>query len=485
MHRFHGQFVLHNQSENIYEEWHTSQIGNFRLETESSLPVTPIITADGYSIGLFLGYTISPTNQYAPKVTSVPQTLDLDNAAALENWIYSWRGRYVVVISISGIGTRLYLDAIGSMSCVYSITQQFCSSSTQLQPLHVWDEDLARTYGMPESGKFYPAGMTPFQSIRRVMPNFFLDLETMSTYRHWPQHSFKRPDDTADLITQIQSRLSDNIYTVAQEHGIYLSLTAGRDSRMLLAAARGMLDNIKLFTYDSQRITVDIHIARQIAAKNNLSWRLLPSTLPSAQDLEEWQVNVGHCVAGSIWQHSKDFSQLTSTHMRMPGLGGEIGRSYYWQPYDRSDSIIRAPDLLLRMHLPTDTTSLRNVDDWLASLPSWLDTYDVLDLAYIEHRLGCWAGPSLYGSDPYFLGQLVPFGDRYLIERMLSLPPHYRQKQEMTRDIICEAWPELLSFPFNRYTGIRYHFSRTGMRYHVRRLKRMMQYHTGYPRQRA
>jgi hypothetical protein len=328
---------------------------------------------------------------------------------------------------------------------------------------------------MPQSGRFYPAGMLPFDDIRRLMPNFYLDVDKMMPYRHYPKHDFKRTDDTEMLIAQIQSRLSDNIRSVAREHDTYLSLTAGRDSRMLLAAARDGVARAEFFTYDDAKETVDLHVAKKIAAKYKLSWRALPATHSSPEALNQWQVDVGHCVAGAIWRHSPSFAQLGPGRVRMPGLGGEIGRCFYWRPHDRADSTLSPVDLLARMKLPTDDMSLWNMETWIKSIPAWLNAYDVLDLAYIEHRLGCWAGPALYGSDQYFAGQLVPFGDRYIIERMLSLPPEYRLQQGMARDIIRQAWPELLELLFNRYTGIRRYCSRHGMRSYARQLKRAMQ----------
>jgi hypothetical protein len=215
MHRFHGQFLLHGQSKTRCEEWQPSQIGPFRLETHPSLPVVPI-RAGGRSIGVFLGYPIAPQQQYLPPVAWVPHELDLNSPPALDEWLYAWRGRWVAIVHGPNLGTRLYLDAIGSLSCVYSSTQGFCASSPLLYPCER-DEELIRTYGMPESGRFYPAGLTPFKGVTRLLPNHYLDLDRMTTYRHWPLHNFKQQSDTADLITQIYSRLSANIRSVTQE----------------------------------------------------------------------------------------------------------------------------------------------------------------------------------------------------------------------------------------------------------------------------
>ena len=79
----------------------------------------------------------------------------------------------------------------------------------------------------------------------------------------------------------------------------------------------------------------------------------------------------------------------------------------------------------------------------------------ILDLTYIEQRLGCWGGPQHYGHPHSSALRLFPFCHRKIFELMLKLPYEYRQKQELTIDIIRQEWPELLSLPFNSFTGIR------------------------------
>ena len=106
------------------------------------------------------------------------------------------------------------------------------------------------------------------------------------------------------------------------------------------------------------------------------------------------------------------------------------------------------------MGLPGTTEFKEAVNTWLIGLPPGLSVPTILDLAYIEHRLGCWASPHLYGAAPFHMN-LVPLCHRRIFDILLRLPPDYRRKQRLARDIISRAWPELMRWPFNDYTGFK------------------------------
>lgn len=425
---FYGQFVIHKRDETFRVGWRRFDVGEWHVETH---PVLPAKLAHG---NMTLGYRLEH---------------DAGRYAEVRKEDSAW---------------RLYLDPIGSLACVYSPEQQCVASTPRLIPDVEQDRELIQAYGMPQSCKFYPAGLTPYKGVHRLLPNHYLDLETMTPHRHWPMQDFKLKDDTDDLTFEIANRLRYNIKAVAEKRQLYLSLTAGQDSRMLLAAAPPSLrEQMKFFTYAELSDTVDLHIAEKLAERFGLSWTPLPYESPTQSDMDNWHRDVGDSVSGAIAKHACRFGQLDPTRVRMPGLAGEIGRAYYWRKGDWGN-VPEDATLLERMKVPaTHKPTLERMEAWRKSVPLWLNTYDLLDLAYIEHRLGCWAGPALYGTDKYFAGQIVPLADRYIIERMMSLPPEYRMEQRMAPDVIRTAWPELLKLPFNRYTGVRRYLSRHGL----------------------
>jgi hypothetical protein len=110
-------------------------------------------------------------------------------------------------------------------------------------------------------------------------------------------------------------------------------------------------------------------------------------------------------------------------------------------------------ELFNRMGLPSWDRLQDAIGAWRDNLPDApLSTF--LDFAYLEHRLGCWAAPHLYGAAEFSIN-LTPFSHREIFDIMLRLPSRYRRSKALAEDIISAAWPELLSLPYNDYPGLR------------------------------
>jgi hypothetical protein len=137
----------------------------------------------------------------------------------------------------------------------------------------------------------------------------------------------------------------------------------------------------------------------------------------------------------------------------LTGFGGEVGRAFYWRA---GDDPVRPPSperMIERLNLPRDDRTLAAWRAWQESAPH-ADTFDLLDLAYIEQRMGCWAGPHMYGAAP-FAANLSVFVRRDVFTAMMRLPVSFRRDQKLAETMIDVAWPELGELPFQQLTGIR------------------------------
>jgi hypothetical protein len=77
-------------------------------------------------------------------------------------------------------------------------------------------------------------------------------------------------------------------------------------------------------------------------------------------------------------------------------MGGETGRAFYWSV--REPEEVRPEDLLRRCEAPVIPATLEAAQRWLDTLPAFMRNSpgDILDLAYVEQRLGCWEANSRY-----------------------------------------------------------------------------------------
>jgi len=298
--------------------------------------------------------------------------------------------------------------------------------------------------------------LTPDLRVCRLIPNHFLDLTTFQCVRYWPAPAtsavFGSVREPAGVVSALATRLRENVEILARSGPLHLSLTAGRDSRMVLAASRRFMSQIECYTFRLAGAQLDLRIARVIARRFRFRHYAVAWVEPSAQDQQEWQERTGRCVGGSAWHLASTLKQLQGSAIRTSGLCGEVGRSYYWRVADLERRSLSPEEVVSRLHLPATTRLHAQAEAWLVKLPL-NEVPHVLDLLYMEQRLGCWAGPKQYGQPG--IRSVPPLCDRRLFELMLSLPCEYRFAQRLAPDLIAHLWPELLRVPFNRDTGLR------------------------------
>lgn len=463
----HGQFIVTQTPAFIPTSWVQRERSAWILGTHPDLPIVDLCEPDGETIGWVLGHPVTDV-AVAPPRLSVPAAAAKD-PAVLEAFLASLGGRYVAVVLTTQY-SRVYLDACGSMSAVYSALAGMVASTPTLIDTadHPWDGDLMRDLNMPASGLWYPFGITSRQNVWRLLPNHCLDLTTWQTTRYWPtQTDFYAQADPATAIQTIIDTTQRILQAVAQDRRIYLTLTAGRDSRMILACAKPILDRASFFTFTIGRDTADAHIARRLAKRYRLDHQELRKEYATEAQIQSWLLQTGQSVSGEIAKMHPTLRHLDHTRMLMTGMAGEVGRGFYWRPDDTATTRLSVSDLIARCHLPSHPRFIPAAQAWLDELPT-TNLFFMLDLLYWEQRLGAWGGPQGYGGDAAgIMWQVFPLAHRSAFTAMLSLPVAYRQEQRLAIEICRTAWPELLDLPFNQFSGF--------WRYPRRIAKRMLQ----------
>jgi hypothetical protein len=449
-----GQFVLTRDINQIPESWRVCRKENWMLAAHPTLPLTDVVTPDGESVGWIIGYPITSEGDFVPPRLIFDPACYSDSPDSASAFVHSLSGRFAAVMMWGHI-RRLYLDSGGTLAAVYALDLPVAASTVSLiETGHDdWDHDLQVLLGMPESDLWYPAGLTPRTTIRRLLPNHYLDLDQWKPVRHWPIESHFAVERTFDeSVARIVELIKKNIFAVGKRYPLQLSLTAGRDTRMILACSRSMLDRIKFHTgvwipsgMDSQ---VAYHIARHFRL-NHVTYRIEMAT---EEQLADWQVRVGHCVSGEMWRIHPTSRKFDAHRAYLPGVAGEVGRGYYWREGDAKGSEITAEEILRRTKLPAEGKVLEMMETWLSEVRH-LPWHTILDLVYIEQRLGCWAGPLQYGQDGMNAIRIAPLNDREIYRTILHMPTEPRRRLALPEEICRQEWPELLAFPFNRLTG--------------------------------
>ena len=449
------QFLLTQvREENFPATWSVKELRGWMLVSHESTPIADVVDPSGQQIGWIVGQAISSSGEFLPDVITLDPLVGDDDV--LEGELYKLSGRWVAIL-LTEEKSRVYLDAAGSLGVVYSLRQPVVASTPSLVDAksHPYIKDLVDLLDLPRANRWYPAGLTPREGLLRLLPNHMLDLSNREATRHYYCQPYQEvsAEQVHASIEEVVDRIKFVFDAIAKKGKVLLPITAGRDSRMLLACAKSIRDHIACFTFESgaKKKTVDEKISVHIAKRFRLSHRLVPVTRSDERVLEEWGYLTGGCAGGDIAQIYSSLQEFDANSTLTPGMMGEVGRAFYWQEEDNVAEKVMASDLLERAKLPDHSMLVEAMQRWLDEL-SEFNRQQVLDLFYLEQRGGCWAAPQQYGSDRFVLHHIMPFVDRVTIDRMMSLPLAYKVSNRFADDVIKIAWPELLSVPFNQLT---------------------------------
>lgn len=488
--KFHlpGQFILGKTEDFVPEGWIIESSGSWILGRHPSLPRIRLLGNGDRTIGWILGYPIDGNGVlFGERDTIAVPWLSGWQESRVEQFVYGFGGRFLAVF-VDSPRMRLYLDPCGSLSVVYSAHSQVVASTPNLIPYEdaTRDQvDLIRDIGIPLTNAMYPLGLTPRFNIERLLPNHYLDLSDWKASRHWPKQPLRHEGSVDGAIAAVSTITKRNIAAVVSRYPAYLRLTAGGDSRMLLACARDVADRLELLTVPIQDegAIIDVDIARKIAKRFRMRHFVPRFQEPKEEDLDEWMYRIGYST-GELrgWQAATMFKQANPAYAQLDGAIGALERGAWYIRGDTVSSRITPERLQSHCGGPGNAQTLARLQKWLETVPAD-NALQILDIFYLEQRLGCWGGvfPYSEGGNP---GPVIfPMCHREVIERMLTLPLQYILSgfylYELTHTgpppfmqaIIEREWPELLAWPFNKPTGL------MRLALAARRARRKLMYH--------
>lgn len=299
---------------------------------------------------------------------------------------------------------------------------------------------------------WWPGDASPFAEVKRLLPSFFVSLRTGRSERYWPTSPLTESDPETTLRL-LADRLPAMMRAIARRGDVAVTITAGLDSRMVLAACRDILDELNFVTVQQAGMPsthADLDIPRRLAGRMGFEHRIVHSA-----DRVRDAVRAGFR-DGVLFFHEKWLGDaqgiLDAYEQRMisvVGSMGEVGRLFYGDrlPSGRTvttDGLIRAAKLgdhpFARYHFQR----------WLETLERPMD-YNLADLFYLEQRAGRWMASSQLEFGHVWRDVFAPFNSREILTSFLTVPeasrcpPHNR----LFTDLITRLWPEALSEPIN------------------------------------
>lgn len=256
--------------------------------------------------------------------------------------------------------------------------------------------------------------------------------------------------------------LKELFTSVNSRYKLALSITAGWDSRVLLAASKDHVDTIYIYTLILRRMTkrsYDVAIPQSILNKQRIKHHILDCR--SEIDINfhrQYKANVD--LAHDSWADGAYGILEEFPYDRIALLGSclEIARCFYYQ-YGIHDEIF-SPHQLVHLEPGWDTIPFigEYIEGWLKSATdvcSQVDL-DILDLFYWEHRMGGWLAQALLEWDIAYEA-LSLYNYRPLLVTMLGTPIKYRRapNYSLVQRTIEYLWPDLLNWPINPTKGFK------------------------------
>jgi hypothetical protein len=313
---------------------------------------------------------------------------------------------------------------------------------------------LIQAMGLPFIRCRFPAGMTSRENIERILPNHYLDLQTWRCVRHWPKSDLQSQPDVPAAAAEI-ARIAKRDLSAIYAHGpAALTLTAGEDTRMLLACSRQVAGEIECVTFDNndQSSWTDSRIAKRVARRAGvgrhhvLGWRQ-----PTEHNLALWLYRTGYSAgeprgweaATTVWESFDPSKALIF------GTVSELAAAKYRRAEDTPSTSITAERLIEHAGSVVTPETVERVRAWIDAVPVD-DALRLLDLFYVETNFGSWAG--VWAYDCFSYHSSFPLTHRRAVEIYLMLPEATRRRRSFTRGVIQDEWPELLREPINPRT---------------------------------
>lgn len=378
-------------------------------------------------------------------------------------------GRWLL-IATSAEEQFLFHDALGLRQAFYtdpvvtSVVWVMSQAGIASEMLSLTPDDLALDYLDTQTFRRtfesrFPAAASTFKGLKHLLPNHWLDLSTGRSHRYWPSTPLKaQTPETA--INRICALMSGQIRAAAARFDLALSLTAGFDSRLMLATAREVADRVCIMTLRQGRMPdrfPDIEIPARLLKQVGLPHEVIHASSTMTPEFSlQFKRNV--YLAHDHYGHDAEaiLGQFGRTKAVLVGSGAEVGRCAFRGKLPHADHVRFTPELLAWLEYgSTHPFLVEHFREWLADV-SQQNHIKLLDLLEWEQDYGNWLAMTQLEFDIAWRDIFTPYNCRELLATLLGVEERYRKAPDylLFQRAIQKAWPELLSEPINPHRTV-------------------------------
>jgi len=272
--------------------------------------------------------------------------------------------------------------------------------------------------------------------------------------RYWPVDPLVRVS-SVDAVDRLAKVLPGLVDAISRRHRVALSLTAGIDSRLVLAAARDFTDRIDFVTVRQTRMPddhADIVVPSQLLARLQLPHDIVRASATMSPDFARYfkrNVFFAHDHYGADAEAVRRYSG--GTRVALTGSGAEVGRCPFRNEISNSSLMqIDSFQLARLQRMGNELFAVKNFNGWLVDARARFDV-KLLDLFDWEQGHGSWLAMTQLEFDTAWRDIFTPYNSREVLTTLLGVEESQRRspRYRIFRTLIARLWPELLQAPIN------------------------------------
>lgn len=455
------QLIIANEPPQAPPAYAVTDLGGVWLASDARLPLVELRDSAGRKVGLLVGFVHSEFEGRFLPAGTVELPIEVADIDAVETALLPKLAGMFQLLTAGDLPRRVYPDHAGSLPLVYSPPDRRAATSPSL----LLDEaayaarfraDLHKAMVVREgSGGWISGSLTAHRDVARLLPSHYLDLQTWSHHRFWPRPGdFDQWRDMAPAMDAAAAALREFARSANDRFRVAATLTAGFDSRLLVAACHDELARSAFFTIDT-KVPIDVDMSQVIAKRFGLNHSVIPARLADEAQMAVWDRVVGDCMIEAPRMTHPTLGGLTDRDAVFTGMYGEVGRCrLYRQDLTRiNDAKIDARFIIDRLTLPAHPELVQNIGLWFDGLAGQPNSV-ILDLAFHELKFGSWAMGQRPMTNSIKLN-LLPFAQRRVLDAFIGVKPQDKGTEALFWGIIERLWPDLAAVPINKYGDLR------------------------------
>lgn len=463
---FRRQFLFSSVPAPEFAHWQFLAVGDRSLYVHPDCALTQY--GEGNKQVVLLGHFLDPRQEDLGNLELLQTFMACGTPGEIAERLYPLVGRFVFLFRHNDV-VYLFNDACGLKTVYYTTSDQgFFAASQPLLLQRVipiakepfYDDYYESNYVKSNREHWLPCGITLFRDVDQLVPNHYVDVKANVQIRFWPIRNIQ-PLQLGEGVALLGPLLKKTMAAAAKRFDLAMAITAGMDSRLVLAACKDIADEIFFYTLkyrDLSNGSPDIKIPKNLLERLGHQHHILDCMGNAPETfLKIYEANTP-MAHGNDWGHIAYGIQRHYPQEKMAIRGNcvEVARNYssLYKKIKQSPSV----DNIMEIQ-----GGWKQMPYARARLELWFKEahplahlgYDVIDLFYWEHRLGSWQAQSQLEWD-LVQEMFTPFNNREIIDLMLGVDDEYRTDPAhftFFHQLMKDLWPEVRQVPINPKTN--------------------------------